>query len=191
MAKVLAINGGASSIKFALFDAANPVQRLLEGKIERIGLPGTLLDITSPPGTAPNKIEATDHAAAVKHCTEGIGIWQWTSNDQAVAPDVVMACCGDVPTLETLAAISILHEHLHELKIRVVNVVGLMKLQPPAEHPHGLSDMDFDELFTKDKPVIFAHHAYPWLIHHAELVSNVLEMENLAQPERKKASDTH
>ncbi len=103
--------------------------------------------------------------AAVKHCTEGIGIWTWASNDQASAPDVVMACCGDVPTLETLAAVSILRGHLPELKIRVVNIVDLMKLQPPSEHPHGLSDMDFDELFTKDKPVIFAYHAYPWLIH--------------------------
>ncbi|MEZ5501731.1 MAG: phosphoketolase family protein [Halioglobus sp.] len=103
--------------------------------------------------------------AAVRHCSEGIGIWQWASNDQAVAPDVVMACCGDVPTLETLAAVSILREHLPELKIRVVNVVDLMKLQPPSEHPHGLSDMDFDDLFTKDSPVIFAYHAYPWLIH--------------------------
>ena len=103
--------------------------------------------------------------AAVKHCTQGIGIWQWASNDQAVSPDVVMACCGDVPTLETLAAVSILREHLPELKIRVVNIVDLMKLQPPSEHPHGLTDQDFDELFTKDKPVIFAYHAYPWLIH--------------------------
>jgi len=103
--------------------------------------------------------------AAVKHCTEGIGIWQWASNDQGVAPDVVMACCGDVPTLETLAAVSIMREHLPELKIRVVNVVDLMKLQPQTEHPHGLSDMDFDELLTKSKPVIFAFHAYPWLIH--------------------------
>jgi xylulose-5-phosphate/fructose-6-phosphate phosphoketolase len=103
--------------------------------------------------------------AAVKHCTEGIGIWQWASNDQALAPDVVMACCGDVPTLETLAAVSILREHLPELKIRVLNVVDLMKLQPQIEHPHGLSDMDFDDLFTRDKPVIFAFHGYPWLIH--------------------------
>ena len=95
----------------------------------------------------------------------GIGIWQWASNDQGVAPDVVMACCGDVPTLETLAAVSILREHLPDLKIRVVNVVDLMKLQPQREHPHGLSDTDFDELFTKDKPVIFAFHGYPWLIH--------------------------
>ncbi|HDZ77868.1 MAG TPA: phosphoketolase family protein [Gammaproteobacteria bacterium] len=103
--------------------------------------------------------------AAVKHCTEGVGIWQWASNDQAVAPDVVMVCCGDVPTLETLAAVSILREHLPDLKIRVVNVVDLMKLQPQTEHPHGLSDMDFDEMFTRDKPVIFAFHGYPWLIH--------------------------
>ena len=103
--------------------------------------------------------------AAVKHCTEGIGIWQWASNDQDAAPDVVLACCGDVPTLETLAAVSIMREHLPDLKIRVVNVVDLMKLQPQTEHPHGLSDVDFDGLFTRDKPVIFAFHAYPWLIH--------------------------
>jgi xylulose-5-phosphate/fructose-6-phosphate phosphoketolase len=103
--------------------------------------------------------------AAIKHCTEGVGIWQWASNDQHGEPDVVMACCGDVPTLETLAAVSILREQLPKLKIRVVNVVDLMKLQPPSEHPHGLSDYDFDSLFTKDKPVIFAFHAYPWLIH--------------------------
>ncbi len=103
--------------------------------------------------------------AAVKHCTEGIGIWQWASNDQAVAPDVVMACCGDVPTLETLAAVSILRKHLPDLKIRVVNVVDLFKLQPQSEHPHGLSEVAFDELFTQNKPVIFAFHAYPWLIH--------------------------
>ncbi|MGA7761095.1 MAG: phosphoketolase family protein [Candidatus Binataceae bacterium] len=103
--------------------------------------------------------------AAVKHCSEGIGIWQWASSDQDAAPDVVMACCGDVPTLETLAAVSIMREHLPDLKIRVVNVVDLMKLQPQTEHPHGLSDVDFDGLFTRDKPVIFAFHAYPWLIH--------------------------
>ena len=103
--------------------------------------------------------------AAVAHCSAGIGIWQWASNDQKVEPDVVMACCGDVPTLETLAAVSIMREHLPTLKIRVVNVVDLMKLQPQSQHPHGLSDADFDELFTQDKPVIFAFHAYPWLIH--------------------------
>ncbi|WP_276482119.1 phosphoketolase [Paraflavitalea pollutisoli] len=101
----------------------------------------------------------------VVHCTKGIGIWTWASNDAGQEPDVVMACAGDVPTLETLAAVSILREHLPDLKIRVVNVVDLMKLQPSTEHPHGLSSNDFDTLFTKDKPVIFAFHGYPWLIH--------------------------
>ena len=100
---------------------------------------------------------------AVIHCSKGIGIWAWASNDAGAEPDVVMACAGDVPTLETLAAVSILREKLPELKIRVVNVVDLMKLQPEKEHPHGLSDDDFDALFTKNKPVIFAFHAYPWL----------------------------
>lgn len=103
--------------------------------------------------------------AALKHCTEGIGIWQWASNDQNGETDVVMASCGDVPTLETLAAVSILREHLPKLKVRVVNIVDLMKLQPQTEHPHGLSDIDFDDIFTKDKPVIFAFHGYPSLIH--------------------------
>ncbi len=102
---------------------------------------------------------------AVEHCTAGIGIWRWASNDQDGAPDLVMACCGDVPTLETLAAVSILRTHLPTLKIRVINVVDLMRLQPDTEHPHGLCDRDFDDLFTRDKPVIFAFHAYPWLIH--------------------------
>ncbi len=103
--------------------------------------------------------------AAVKHCSEGIGIWQWASNDQRSEPDLVLACAGDVPTLESLAAVSILREHLPELKVRLVNVVDLMKLQPSSEHPHGLSDSDFDSLFTTSKPVIFAFHGYPWLIH--------------------------
>src|SRR5580693_9464517 len=106
----------------------------------------------------------TMEAAAV-HCTEGIGIWQWASNDEGSEPDVVLACCGDTPTLEVLAAVSILREHLPSLKIRVVNVVDLMKLQPSAEHPHGLSDRDYDSLFTTDKHIIFAFHGYPWLIH--------------------------
>jgi xylulose-5-phosphate/fructose-6-phosphate phosphoketolase len=103
--------------------------------------------------------------AAIKHCAQGIGIWQWASNDQHAEPDAVMACCGDVPTLETLAAVSILREHLPELKIRVVNVVDLLKLQRHTEHPHGLTDGDFDALFTRNKPVIFAFHGYPWLVH--------------------------
>ncbi len=103
--------------------------------------------------------------AAVAHCTEGIGIWQWASNDQETEPDVVMACCGDTPTLEILAAVSLLREHLPELKIRVVNVVDLMKLQSSSEHPHGLNEQDYDSLFTTDKHIIFGFHGYPWLIH--------------------------
>ena len=102
---------------------------------------------------------------AARHCTAGIGIWAWASNDAGGAPDVVMACAGDVPTLETLAAVDLLHRHVPGLRIRVVNVVDLMTLQPHEEHPHGLADRDFDALFTTDKPVIFAHHGYPWLIH--------------------------
>ena len=102
---------------------------------------------------------------AIKHCTAGIGIWKWASNDQGSEPDVVMACCGDVPTLETLAAVDLIRTYLPELKVRVINVVDLMKLQPASEHKHGLSDLDFDTLFTKDKPIVFAFHGYPWLIH--------------------------
>ena len=102
---------------------------------------------------------------AIKHCTAGIGIWEWASNDRGDEPDVVMACCGDVPTLETLAAVDLMRRHVPELKIRVVNVVDLMALQPASEHPHGLKDKDFDALFTTDKPIIFAFHGYPWLIH--------------------------
>jgi xylulose-5-phosphate/fructose-6-phosphate phosphoketolase len=102
---------------------------------------------------------------AIVHCTRGIGIWEWASNDQGVDPDVVLGCAGDIPTLETLAAAAILREHLPELKLRVVNVVDLMRLQPASEHPHGLSDKVYDSLFTTDKPVVFAYHGYPWLIH--------------------------
>ena len=106
-----------------------------------------------------------DMDAAIKHCTAGIGIWPWASSDQAGEPDVVMACCGDVPTLETLAAVEVLRKFFPELKVRVINVVDLMKLQPLSEHPHGLGDKEFDVLFTAGKPVIFAYHGYPWLIH--------------------------
>jgi xylulose-5-phosphate/fructose-6-phosphate phosphoketolase len=102
---------------------------------------------------------------AIKHCTAGLGIWDWASNDDGGEPDVVMACAGDVPTLETVAAVAILRERLPELKVRVVNVVDLMKLQPSSEHPHGLSDREFDGIFTPDRPVIFAYHGYPSLIH--------------------------
>jgi xylulose-5-phosphate/fructose-6-phosphate phosphoketolase len=106
-----------------------------------------------------------DMDAAVKHCSAGLGMWEWASTDQGEEPDVVMACAGDVPTLETLAAVEILRAQFPELKMRVINVVDLMTLQPQSEHPHGLSDKDFDVLFTTEKPVIFAFHGYPWLIH--------------------------
>ena len=102
---------------------------------------------------------------AIAHCTRGLGVWEWASNDEGELPDVVLACAGDVPTLETVAAAALLREHLPELKVRVVNVVDLMRLQSENEHPHGLSDRDFDALFTSDRPVVFAYHGYPWLIH--------------------------
>jgi xylulose-5-phosphate/fructose-6-phosphate phosphoketolase len=120
-----------------------------------------------------NIVVAGKHAApqwlnmdeAVRHCAAGIGIWNWASTDAGHEPDLVMAAAGDVPTLETLAAVALLKEQLPELKIRFINVVDLMKLQPTSEHPHGLTDVDFDLLFTRDKPIIFAYHGYPWLIH--------------------------
>jgi xylulose-5-phosphate/fructose-6-phosphate phosphoketolase len=111
------------------------------------------------------ELQWLDMDAAVKHCTAGLGIWEWASNDDEQEPDVVMACAGDVPTLETLAAVDFLRSHYPDLKIRVVNVVDLMTLQPQSEHPHGLSDRDFDSIFTVDKPIIFAFHGYPYLIH--------------------------
>ncbi len=110
-------------------------------------------------------LQYLDMDDAIKHCTAGVGIWDWASNDRDVEPDVVMACAGDVPTLETLAAVDVLRKRIPDLKIRVVNIVDLMTLQPPGEHPHGLPDKDFDSLFTTNKPVIFAFHGYPWLIH--------------------------
>ncbi|MGO9274212.1 MAG: phosphoketolase [Terriglobia bacterium] len=127
-------------------------------------------------GKAP-ELQWLDMESAIKHCTTGIGIWDWASTDEGVEPEVVMACCGDVPTLETLAASDLLRQHFPDLKIRVINVVDLMTLQPASEHPHGLSDREFDSMFTTDKPIIFAYHGYPWLIHrltyrrtnHAEL----------------------
>ena len=111
------------------------------------------------------ELQYLDMDAAIKHCTAGIGIWDWASNDRGGEPDVVMACAGDVPTFETLAATDILRQKFPELKVRVVNVVDLMTLQPEKEHPHGLSDREFDTIFTTDKPVVFAYHGYPWLIH--------------------------
>jgi xylulose-5-phosphate/fructose-6-phosphate phosphoketolase len=102
---------------------------------------------------------------AIAHCARGIGIWNWASSDGGAEPDVVLGCAGDVPTLETVAASALLREHLPELKVRVVNVVDLMRLQPASAHPHGLPDAEYDALFTTDKPVVFAYHGYPWLIH--------------------------
>jgi xylulose-5-phosphate/fructose-6-phosphate phosphoketolase len=110
-------------------------------------------------------LQYLDMDVAITHCTAGIGIWQWASNEQGGEPEVVMGCAGDIPTLETLAAVSLLRRHFPDLNVRVVNVVDLMKLQPQSEHPHGLSDKDFDTLFTTDKPIVFAYHGYPWLIH--------------------------
>ena len=111
------------------------------------------------------ELQWLDMPEAIRHCTSGLGIWEWASNDKDGEPDLVMACAGDVPTLETLAAVKILRELAPELKVRVINIVDLMTLQPQSEHPHGLNDKDFDDLFTKDKPIIFAFHGYPWLIH--------------------------
>ena len=111
------------------------------------------------------ELQWLDMDAAIRHCTNGIGLWSWASTDQGVEPDVVMACAGDVPTLETLAAVNLLRDAFPDIRIRLVNVVDLMTLQPASEHPHGLSDGDFDSMFTSDKPIIFAYHGYPWLIH--------------------------
>ncbi|MGA7978851.1 MAG: phosphoketolase family protein, partial [Chromatiaceae bacterium] len=112
-----------------------------------------------------NHLQYMDMDEAVRHCTKGLGIWGWASNDQGSEPDVVMAGCGDIPTKEALAATALLREHFPDLKVRFINVVDLFRMQPAGEHPHGLSDRDFDSLFTKDKPIIFNFHGYPWLIH--------------------------
>jgi xylulose-5-phosphate/fructose-6-phosphate phosphoketolase len=110
-------------------------------------------------------LQYLDMEAAIKHCTKGIGIWEWASNDDGYEPDLVMASAGDIPTKEALAATVLLREHFPQLKIRFINVVDLYKLVPSSEHPHGLSESDFDSLFTLDKPIIFNFHGYPWLIH--------------------------
>jgi xylulose-5-phosphate/fructose-6-phosphate phosphoketolase len=110
-------------------------------------------------------LQFLDMKAAIQHCTAGIGVWDWASNDQGTEPDVVVACAGDIPTLEALAAVDLLRQHFPDLRIRFINVVDLMTLQPPSEHPHGLPDTEFDSIFTCDRPVIFAYHGYPWLIH--------------------------
>ena len=113
----------------------------------------------------PQDMQYLDMEAAIAHCTKGLGIWNWASNDQGTEPDVVLASCGDVPTLECLAAAALLRQHIPDVKVRVVNVVDLFKLIPSTEHPHGLSDREFEAVFTPDKPVVFTFHGYPWLIH--------------------------
>jgi xylulose-5-phosphate/fructose-6-phosphate phosphoketolase len=110
-------------------------------------------------------LQYLDMDAAVVHCTKGIGIWEWAGNDRGVEPDVVMVSCGDVPTMESMAATALLREHLPEVKVRFVNVVDLFKLVPNSEHPHGMTDREFEALFTSNKPVVFNFHSYPWLIH--------------------------
>jgi xylulose-5-phosphate/fructose-6-phosphate phosphoketolase len=110
-------------------------------------------------------LQYLDMEAAITHCTKGLGIWDWASNDQGVEPEVVTACAGDIPTQEALAATALLREEFPDLKIRFINVVDLFRLQPDTQHPHGLSDRDFDSLFTLDKPIIFNFHGYPWLVH--------------------------
>ena len=110
-------------------------------------------------------LQYLDMDAAIAHCTKGIGIWSWASNDQGVEPDVVMASCGDVPTTESLAATALLRQHLPDAKVRFVNVVDLFRLVPHTEHPHGMTDREFEAIFTPDKPVVFNFHGYPWLIH--------------------------
>ena len=122
---------------------------------------------------------------AIRHCAGGLGIWEWASNDRGGEPDVVMACCGDVPTLETLAAVDLLRQLRPELKIRVINVVDLMTLQPASEHPHGLPDSDFDALFTTDRPVIFAFHGYPWLIHRLTYRRTTIRTSTCAATRRR------
>jgi xylulose-5-phosphate/fructose-6-phosphate phosphoketolase len=110
-------------------------------------------------------LQYLDMESAIKHCTVGAGIWDWASNDEGTDPDVVIGCCGDVPTMEALAAVDLLRKNIPDLRMRFVNVVDLMALQPTSEHPHGMSDGDYDALFTKDSPIVFNYHGYPWLIH--------------------------
>ncbi|GIX28645.1 MAG: putative phosphoketolase [Burkholderiales bacterium] len=155
----LVVNKKADIVRVYLPPDANTLLAVTERCLESRNLVNVIVAGKQP---APQWL---DMDAAVKHVAGGIGIWAWASNDQGAEPDVVMACAGDVPTLETLAAVTLLRRYVPELKVRVVNVVDLMTLQPREEHPHGLSDREFDGLFTTDKPIIFAYHGYPWLIH--------------------------
>ena len=155
----LVVNKKADIVRVYLPPDANTLLAVTERCLESRNLVNVIVAGKQP---APQWL---DMDAAVKHVAGGIGIWAWASNDQGSEPDVVMACAGDVPTLETLAAVTLLRQYVPELKVRVVNVVDLMTLQPREEHPHGLSDREFDSLFTTDKPIILAYHGYPWLIH--------------------------
>lgn len=155
----LVMNKKADIVRVYLPPDANTLLAVTERCLESRNLVNVIVAGKQP---APQWL---DMDAAVKHVAGGIGIWAWASNDQGSEPDVVMACAGDVPTLETLAVVTLLRQYVPELKVRVVNVVDLMTLQPREEHPHGLSDREFDNLFTTDKPIIFAYHGYPWLIH--------------------------
>jgi xylulose-5-phosphate/fructose-6-phosphate phosphoketolase len=152
------INKKAEIIRVFLPPDTNTLLATMDHLLRSVDLVNVVVAGKQP---APNWLNITD---AIHHVTRGIGIWEWASNDEG-EPDVVLAAAGDVPTLETLAAVTLVREHLPQLKVRVVNVVDLMRLQPRSEHPHGLSDVEFDALFTKDKPVVFAYHGYPWLIH--------------------------
>jgi len=152
------VNKKAEIIRVFLPPDTNTLLATMDHLLRSVDLVNVVVAGKQP---APNWLDITD---AIHHVTRGIGIWEWASNDEG-EPDVVLAAAGDVPTLETLAAVMLIREHLPQLKVRVVNVVDLMRLQPRSEHPHGLSDVEFDALFTKDKPVVFAYHGYPWLIH--------------------------
>ena len=155
----LVLNKKASVVRVYLPPDANTLLSVTDHCLRSRGYVNVIIAGKQP------EFQWLDMDAAIRHCTVGLGIWHWASNDEGTEPDVVMACCGDVPTLETLAAVEILRLHLPELKIRVVNVVDLLTLQSPREHPHGLSDPDFDAIFTRDKPIIFAFHGYPASIH--------------------------
>ena len=153
------LNKTADVVRVYLPPDANTLLSVLDHSLRSVDYINVIIAGKQP------ELQWLDMESAIKHCTEGLGIWGWASNDGDGEPDIVMACAGDVPTLETLAAVDFLRSHLPGLRVRVVNVVDLMTLQPHTEHPHGLSDPEFDSIFTVDKPIVFAFHGYPWLIH--------------------------
>ncbi len=155
----VAMNKGADVVRVYLPPDANTLLSVLDHCLRSVDYINVIVAGKQP------ELQWLDMDAAVKHCSEGLGIWTWASSDNGTEPDVVLGCAGDVPTLETLAAADFLRRNLPEMRVRVVNVVDLMTLQPSTEHPHGLSDREFDSIFTTDKPIVFAFHGYPWLIH--------------------------